>query len=575
MVTPVTPLTGSLPKVHAPKAFHVLLVEIQSITEKTPLQKLAQTLSDLTASISNLDQQQMRKLLICLPKTLTHANSLKKEQAELSSALGNWNLERSLREAMHYCAIALNIEETQERHEWVSSIFIRWTLEKAVHKSLLEHAYRMADPERFNTILDDLQRLKIFCGVQKDFDALIDQAYQALTEDPRESRLQPFEVCTEKLRSIDRTLPQSGYLTQKYQTALENYRKQFETSDPSEMLDHFKELFEVFLEDAFLLVGPPPCGYDLRALGSLAKKSPCPYSDLEWFILIEDKKHLPYFQNLAEVIELQFISLGETAPGVSIPVFTALGPKHRSGLHIDPGANPALESNTVELISEPAELASTISVENSNNNDDLATSLLQSVSLKTNDSSLHASFQSQIDPEVRKKKALEAIEARKALYSQTWTAAPEHLQEYNLKTEFITFLNFLISDFGLYFGMDITSPEAILQKLNRMGILQDIKLIKQALKQLYTMRIQLHLQAGEQKDTAPATSLAPNERTFLCMTYRFILKPLYNCIDKVLERRAINLFTEALQVNTKEELKPLTKSLVQAIPKNTHTPEKY
>ncbi len=535
MVTPVIPLTGSLPKVQTPKAFHILLVEIQSITEKTPLQEIAQTFSDLNASIPNLDQEEMRKLLIFLPQALTYASSLKKEQVELGSALGNWNLERSLREAMHYCAIALNIEGTQKRHEWASSIFARWTLERAIHKSLLGHAYRMADPERFNAILDDLQHLKSFCCVQKDFDALLDQAYQALTEDPRESNMQPFQVCTGKLHSINRTLPHTEYASQKYRTALENYRKQFETSDPSEMLGNFKELFEVFLEDAFLLVGPPPCGYDLRALGSLAKKSPCPYSDLEWFILIEDKKHLPYFQNLAEVIELQFISLGETAPGVSIPVFTALGPKHRSGLHIDPGANPALESNTVELISEPAELASTISVDNINNNDDLATSLLQSVSLKTNDSSLHASFQSQIDPEIRKKKALEAIEARKALYGQTWTASPEQLQEFNLKAEFITFLNFLISDFGLYFGIGATSPEEILHELKMMNIIGDTELIEQVLKQLYAMRIQLHLQAREQKDTASAISLTPNERTFLCMAYRFILKPLYNCIDKVLE----------------------------------------
>ncbi|NGX37770.1 MAG: hypothetical protein K1000chlam2_00932 [Chlamydiae bacterium] len=476
---------------------------------------------------------------------------------------------------MHYCGIALNIEEAQERHQWISSILIRWTLERAIHKKLLEHAYRTADPEKFNAILDDLQHLKSFCGVQKDFNALIDQAYQVLTEAPIESRLESFKVCTEKLRSINQTLSEPGYISQKYRHALKKYRNQFNTSNPPTMLDLFKELFEIFLEDAFLLVGSPPCGYDLRALGSVAKKSPCPYSDLEWFILIENKKHLSYFQNLAEVIELQFISLGETAAGVNIPVFTALGPKHRSGLHIEPGANPALKSNTVELISEPVELANSISEENINNNDDLATSLLQSVSLKTNDSSLHASFQSQIDPEVRKKKALEAIEDRKALYAQTWTADPEQLQEYNLKTEFITFLNFLISDFGLYFGIEATSPEEILHELKKINILEDAELIEQVFKQIYTMRIQLHLQASEQKDTASAISLAPNERTFLCMTYRFILKPLYNCIDKVLEGRAINLFAEAPQCNTKEELKPLIKSFVQAIHKINPPPEKY
>ena len=346
MISPLTVPIGSDLSVLHPTTFRELLVNIQDCSEKTPLREIAQTLSDLNALVPNLNPKEMDNLLKCLPEALKHAGSLKKEQAEFSSALGNWHLEHCLGKAMHYCGIALNIEEAQEHHECASSIFIRWTVKRVIHKNLLEHAYRMADTERFNAILDDVQYLKSFCSVQKDFYLLIDQAYQALTEDPKESRLQPFEVCTQKLRSINRTLPQTGYPTQKYRTALENYRRQFKTSDPSEMLDHFKELFEVFLEDAFLLVGPPPCGYDLRALGSLAKKSPCPYSDLEWFILIENKKHLPYFQNLAEVIELQFISLGETAPGVSIPVFTALGPMHCSGLHIDPGANPAIRSNT-------------------------------------------------------------------------------------------------------------------------------------------------------------------------------------------------------------------------------------
>ncbi|NGX37827.1 MAG: hypothetical protein K1000chlam2_00990 [Chlamydiae bacterium] len=575
MVTSVTPSIGSHLNLQDRPIFDDLLIEIQSCTEKTPLRKISQTLSHLHASIPNLDQEEMRKLLICLPEALRHASSLKKEQAILSSTLGNWNLERSVKGALHYFAIALNIEETQERHEQASSIFVRWTLEKAIHKRLLQHAYRMAAPEKFDAILDDIQRLKPFCSEQKDFDALIKQATQVLTEDPKESRLQLFKPCIQKLRSIDHMLSQTECTTQKYRAALVNYRKKFETSDPSEMLDHFKQLFEVFLEDAFLLVGPPPCDYDLRALGSLAKKSPCPHSDLEWFILIQDKKNLPYFQNLAEMIELQFISLGETAPGVNIPVFTAHGPKHRSGLHIDPGANPALGSNTVELISEPEELASDISVNNINNNDDLATSFLQSVSLKTTNSSLHVSFQAKIDPEVRKKKAVEAIQALKALYSQTWTADPEQLQEFNIKAEFITFLNFLISDFGLYFGMTVISPDAILQKLNRMCILHDIKLIKQVLKEFYAMRIQLHLQSGEQKDSISIASLMLDKRLFLCMAYRFILKPLYNCIDKVLDGHAINLFAEALQCNATQDLEPLMKSFVQAVHKTGLSSEKY
>nr|NGX37769.1 hypothetical protein [Chlamydiota bacterium] len=52
-----------------------------------------QTLSDLNALVPNLNPKEMDNLLKCLPEALKHAGSLKKEQAELSSALGNWHLE--------------------------------------------------------------------------------------------------------------------------------------------------------------------------------------------------------------------------------------------------------------------------------------------------------------------------------------------------------------------------------------------------------------------------------------------------------------------------------------------------
>ncbi|NGX38674.1 MAG: hypothetical protein K1000chlam2_01851, partial [Chlamydiae bacterium] len=49
----------------------------------------------------------------------------------------------------------------------------------------------------------------------------------------------------------------------------------------------------------------------------------------------------------------------------------------------------------------------------------------------------------------------------------------------------------------------------------------------------------------------------------------------YNCIDKVLEGHGVNLFAEALQCNSKEELKPLMKSFVEAIHTTNPPPEKY
>ena len=99
---------------------------------------------------------------------------------------------------------------------------------------------------------------------------------------------------------------------------------------------------------------------DLRAMGSFGREEICPYSDLEWMILINDNQNegrinrdndkinqdkeiydqrISFFKTLASFIELQVVSLGETA-ATNFPVFTALGTKNSSGFHIDTGGNP-------------------------------------------------------------------------------------------------------------------------------------------------------------------------------------------------------------------------------------------
>ena len=67
------------------------------------------------------------------------------------------------------------------------------------------------------------------------------------------------------------------------------------------------------------IIGDPPdkCSYSFIALGSLAKERASPYSDFEWAILIENGKdstrNIKYFQNLAKLIEIKIIQLGQTA----------------------------------------------------------------------------------------------------------------------------------------------------------------------------------------------------------------------------------------------------------------------
>jgi hypothetical protein len=54
----------------------------------------------------------------------------------------------------------------------------------------------------------------------------------------------------------------------------------------------------------------PSCGYDIRAMGSFAKRELCPYSDLEYMILIENEENRDEFQILAQFLDIQITSLG-------------------------------------------------------------------------------------------------------------------------------------------------------------------------------------------------------------------------------------------------------------------------
>ena len=68
-------------------------------------------------------------------------------------------------------------------------------------------------------------------------------------------------------------------------------------------------------------------------MGSGGREEICPYSDLEFMILIRDKTQAPYFKKLVTILEIQIASLGETQR-FSFS-FTCLEEPNTSGLHID------------------------------------------------------------------------------------------------------------------------------------------------------------------------------------------------------------------------------------------------
>ena len=148
--------------------------------------------------------------------------------------------------------------------------------------------------------------------------------------------------------------------TERYQLALNDFRGSFAAlsedkdlrSFQAHVTEKFRDLFQIFLEDAFVVLGEPPCAYDIRAIGSVGREEPCLYSDLEFFILIESEAHRDYFINLLQFLELQIMSLGETESQEI--VFSCLDKKNVKGFYLDKGSSP-LEIS--DLMGPPQEMA--------------------------------------------------------------------------------------------------------------------------------------------------------------------------------------------------------------------------
>jgi hypothetical protein len=75
-----------------------------------------------------------------------------------------------------------------------------------------------------------------------------------------------------------------------------------------------KAIFIQMLYEALEVLGPPPCEYAIKFVGSWERREMSLCSDIEWFILIEREppETLAYFRKLSQLVHLKFINLGQT-----------------------------------------------------------------------------------------------------------------------------------------------------------------------------------------------------------------------------------------------------------------------
>ena len=470
-------------------------------------------------------------------------------------------------QAMHYYAKALKITEEynlkSDVHYLASHIFIKiiqvHNIKSDRIKQQLELAVREGNPEKFGISLEFIETLAKYCiEIQRD---VIKNLYEQALEVFNSVKPSSKELFHPFLDTIQNGLfgefPQVQLITKCYLEAFYQFRAFFKNefnqiSNPSnyrevrvfqkKVTDKLKVFFrDNLLSDAFAILGEPPCNYDLRAMGSFGREEICPYSDLEWMILIsndqneerisldndktnQDKEiydqHISFFKTLANFIELQVVLLGETA-ATNFPVFTSLGTKNSSGFHIDTGGNPALDN----LIGSPEKMASIqIPINQDQDYDPRSTghTMLKTISLYKTTPDLFDQYQNSLDAildkklleeekisalsalTVRERKALKLIEKRLADYKKAWNVHFEELQVINIKEQYIEVLQHLISDLALFYGIKETNTLDIIDSLQLKQVFTEESsiLLKEAISFIYMLRVRLHLEYKEQKEEA-------------------------------------------------------------------------
>ncbi|WP_039358377.1 hypothetical protein [Candidatus Protochlamydia amoebophila] len=550
--------------------FNVFMTSLPSQVEKEVLEKI---FACLLALIPVIETPQEINESVRLLLNLTADPCFVKEQQLLAIELAKWHYKKGKQEkqenkqlsyfidAIHYVGKAQTISEASSNLQCLASrlfkaastsfSFFKQRLEQAVGKNDSQQVVQLFPnlATRFESICCPSEKHALIKLFYKQVHAVISHTLK--TRGLERIQASGLGTLNETMLSYlnSESLPTTCFITAKYREKLDTYRENFRALYQMINLQKFtiKEvctfqkkvstdlitLLHALIDDAIAILGDPPCLYDLRAMGSLAKEEFCPYSDLEWCILIEGIEHRPYFVKLARLLELQIINLGED-PAQGLLVFTCIGAKHRSGFHIDSGGNPAVIS---DLINTPDGLAQMQKMEEYSSNSHSNT-LRKTISFHQTNSVLFDLYQTQmhnyLDEELpqtgevrRKSQALQMLIDRLQTYEEIWHD-PFKVQFIDLKKHYLELLHHLLNDLSLYFGMEEANTINLIDAFVKKEIftVESGFLLQEAVAAIYLKRVGLHFTCGEQKEEVSLKELH-DEKEILAKIYWLALRPLY------------------------------------------------
>lgn len=262
-------------------------------------------------------------------------------------------------------------------------------------------------------------------------------------------------------------------------------------------------IFIQMLHETLEILGPAPCEYAIKFVGSWERCEMSLCSDIEWFILIEQEtpETLIYFRKFSQLVHLKFINLGQTPlhiqtqspnPALQKAIKSkALSPTPQ-GIRIDesyltPLGNPEWPFT---LIGAPATL---LKFQEAHWNEVLpelqyalrAISLNNESSLTSaNGHKLLAEYLNQLDQalnskEKNAKNSQRQIRALSLLEQHIYDDYPLRLTSIaeggalNVKNDLYRPLSMLISDLALYYGIGKTNSWDCIAALYRQGYLSE------------------------------------------------------------------------------------------------------
>lgn len=394
------------------------------------------------------------------------------------------------------------------------------------------------DESYMKSIILRIQKLKLrkFAPTSQDFLSLCRDVIQFLTQN---------SYCVAHLATLTGLLKESSDdpihgnlytyspITERY---FENFlRLQNKFSKPDKMFSLWKEFITSLLEDCFEIIGPPPCGYDIRAVNQFGLQEPCPFSSIECVILIEKEECQPYFEQLTRLFTCQIGLLIGTKNFISgkIPTYD-----YRSINSVI--LKPQIIVYPKKGIINPLKI----------------NQFLPSTSLHSNDPTIFSKYTQFVNEYLDGKEnglirrqhiARNSIKNCLGSFKQWWSKPFDIYRKLNLRYQCSDLLHTLMQYLALYYGLPQEKSAAIVDKLteNKVLLAESKPVLQQALDTVYRIRIRLHKESGYENELAAIPEkkskyllLSSEEYQSLKKIHSGVLVPLYSAVEIALSDKS-------------------------------------